>query len=105
MAWALLFVAAVLEIVWATALERSDGFTRPWPTVIGVTTAVLSFVMLTFALKTLPMGTAYAVWVGLGALGVAVVGIAALGESAAPARLACLALILIGVIGLKLLDG
>jgi quaternary ammonium compound-resistance protein SugE len=105
MAWFLLVLAAMLEIVWATALERSDGFTRFWPTVIGVTTAALSFVILTFALKTLPMGTAYAVWVGLGALGVAVAGIVALGESAAPARLACLALILLGVVGLKLLEG
>ncbi|GAA3005092.1 MULTISPECIES: multidrug efflux SMR transporter [Streptosporangium] len=105
MAWFLLVLAAMLEIVWATALERSDGFTRLWPTVVGVTTAALSFVILTFALKTLPMGTAYAVWVGLGALGVAVAGIVALGESAAPARLACLALILLGVIGLKLLEG
>ncbi|MEV6859544.1 multidrug efflux SMR transporter [Streptosporangium subroseum] len=105
MAWALLFLAAVLEIAWATALERSDGFARPWPTFVGVTAAALSFVMLTFALKTLPMGTAYAVWVGLGALGVAIAGIVVLGESAAPARLACLALILVGVIGLKLLDG
>jgi len=105
MAWVLLLAAAALEVVWATALERSDGFTRFWPAFAGVTAAVLSFVLLTFALRTLSMGTAYAVWVGLGALGVAVVGIAALGESAAPARLACLALILAGVIGLKLLDG
>ncbi|MEU3165273.1 multidrug efflux SMR transporter [Streptosporangium sp. NPDC006930] len=105
MAWVLLLTAAALEIVWATALERSDGFTRFWPAFFGVTAAVLSFVMLTFALRTLPLGTAYAVWVGLGALGVAAVGVVALGESAAPARLGCLALILVGVIGLKLLDG
>lgn len=105
MAWALLVAAAALEIVWATALERSDGFTRFWPAFVGVTAAVVSFVMLTFALRTLSMGTAYAVWVGLGTLGVAAVGIAALGESASPARLACLALILAGVVGLKLLDG
>ncbi|MFB9679961.1 DMT family transporter [Streptosporangium vulgare] len=105
MAWVLLVAAAALEIVWATALERSDGFTRFWPAFVGVTAAVVSFVMLTFALRTLSMGTAYAVWVGLGTLGVAAVGIAALGESASPARLACLALILAGVVGLKLLDG
>ncbi|GAA0836557.1 multidrug efflux SMR transporter [Streptosporangium amethystogenes subsp. fukuiense] len=105
MAWVLLLTAAALEIVWATALERSDGFTRFWPAFVGVTAAVLSFVMLTFALRTLPLGTAYAAWVGLGALGVAAVGIVALGESAAPARLGCLALVLAGVIGLKLLDG
>ncbi|GAA0402369.1 quaternary ammonium compound efflux SMR transporter SugE [Acrocarpospora corrugata] len=98
-------MAAMLEVVWATALERSAGFTRLWPTVIGVTAAALSFVLLTFALKTLPLGTGYAVWVGLGAVGVAVMGIVALGESAAPARLACLMLILVGVVGLKFLDG
>ncbi|MGC5011011.1 DMT family transporter [Streptosporangium sp. DT93] len=105
MAWILLVLAAMLEIVWATALERSDGFTRLWPAVIGVATAALSLVILTFVLRSLPMGTAYAVWVGLGALGVAVAGIVALGESAAPARLLCLALILVGVIGLRILDG
>ncbi|WP_352244396.1 multidrug efflux SMR transporter [Microtetraspora sp. NBRC 13810] len=101
----LLCAAATLEIVWAIALERSAGFTHFWPAVIGVTAAILSFVLLTFALKTLPVGTAYAVWVGLGALGVAAAGILALGESAAPARLGCLALILGGVVGLRLLDG
>ncbi|MEU4328234.1 DMT family transporter [Nonomuraea dietziae] len=105
MAWLLLVVAAGLELVWATALERSDGFTRPGPALLGVSAAALSLVLLTFALRSLPMGTAYAVWVGLGAVGVAVAGIVALGESAAPARLACLALIVLGVVGLRLLDG
>ncbi|SDL21948.1 DMT family transporter [Nonomuraea jiangxiensis] len=103
MAWLLLIGAALLEIVWATALERSDGFTRPWPSVLGVTAAALSFVLLSFALRQLPMGTAYAVWVGIGAVGVAAVGILVLGESVAPLRLACLGLILAGVIGLRLL--
>ncbi|GAA3651321.1 quaternary ammonium compound efflux SMR transporter SugE [Nonomuraea antimicrobica] len=103
MAWPLLIVAALLEIVWATALERSDGFTRLWPSVVGVAAAVLSFVLLSYALRTLPVGTAYAVWVGIGALGVAIVGILALGESASPLRLACLGLILAGVVGLRLL--
>ncbi|MFI6485750.1 DMT family transporter [Nonomuraea sp. NPDC050663] len=98
----MLLVAAGLEIVWATALERSNGFTRLWPTLIGVSSAALSFALLSFALKSLPVGTAYAVWVGVGALGVAAVGILALGESASPARLLCLALILAGVIGLRL---
>ncbi|GAA2362516.1 DMT family transporter [Nonomuraea africana] len=105
MAWVLLVLAAGLEIVWATALERSDGFSRPWPALLGVAAAALSLVLLTFALRSLPMGTAYAVWVGLGAVGVAAAGIVALGESASPARLACLALIVLGVIGLRLLDG
>lgn len=103
MAWLLLIAAALLEVVWATALERSAGFTRPWPTAVGLVTAATSFALLTFALKHLPLGTAYAVWVGLGAVGVAAVGILALGESASPARLACLALVLAGVVGLKAL--
>ncbi len=102
MSWLLLIGAALLEVVWATALERSEGFSRLWPTVIGITAAVVSFVMLTMAVRNLPLGTAYAVWVGLGAVGVALVGILALGESASPMRLACLALIVAGVVGLKL---
>jgi quaternary ammonium compound-resistance protein SugE len=105
MAWLLLIAAALLEIVWAVALDRSEGFTRPVPAAVGVIAAVLSFVLLAFALRTLPVGTAYAVWVGLGALGVALAGILVLGESASAARLACLFLILIGVVGLRLLEG
>ncbi|TQM82216.1 quaternary ammonium compound-resistance protein SugE [Saccharothrix saharensis] len=101
MAWVLLLGAALLEAVWATALGRSDGFTRPWPTVIGIAAAAASFVMLAIAMRDLPVGTAYAVWVGLGAVGVVLVGITA-GESASPPRLACLALIVLGVAGLKL---
>lgn len=104
MAWLLLVCAALLEIVWAVALDRSEGFTRPGPAALGITAAVLSFVLLTFALRALPLGTAYAVWVGLGTLGVALVGILALGESASAPRLTCLALILLGVAGLKLLE-
>ena len=101
MAWVLLLGAALLEAVWATALGRSDGFTRLWPTVVGVTSAVTSFVLLAIAMRDLPVGTAYAVWVGLGAVGVVLVGITA-GESASPLRLACLGLIVLGVVGLKL---
>ncbi|WP_433266339.1 DMT family transporter [Actinosynnema sp. CS-041913] len=103
MPWLLLIGAALLEVVWATALERSEGFTRRWPTVVGITAAVVSFVMLTMAVRDLPLGTAYAVWVGLGAVGVVLVGIFALGESASPLRLACLALIVAGVVGLKII--
>jgi quaternary ammonium compound-resistance protein SugE len=105
MPWILVIAAAALELVWATALKHSDGFTRLWPTLIGVPTCLLSVVILTIALRGLPVGTAYAVWVGLGSLGVAVVGIVALGESSSPLRLLCLALILVGVIGLKLVEG
>lgn len=104
MAWILLFAAALLEIVWAIALKQADGFTRFWPSAIGLVTAWVSFVLLTLALKRLPVGTAYAVWVGLGALGVALAGIVALGESASAARLGALGLILAGVVGLKLVE-
>ena len=105
MAWLLLLGAGLLEIVWAIALKQSEGFTRLWPSVIGLVTAWVSFLMLAQALKSLPVGTAYAIWVGIGAVGVAAVGIIALGESASPLRLGFLALILIGIIGLKLVEG
>ncbi|GAA2078328.1 DMT family transporter [Actinomadura alba] len=105
MAWILVLIAALLEIVWALALKVSDGFTKPWPSILGVTTAILSFVLLSLALRSLPVGTAYAIWVGLGALGVALAGIVALGESASTVRLACLTLILIGVVGLRATEG
>ncbi len=104
MAWVLLVVAGLLEIVWALALKQAQGFARPGPALLGIITAVVSFVMLSAALKSLPVGTAYAVWVGIGAAGVAVAGILVLGESASLARLGCVALILAGVIGLKLLE-
>ncbi|MCV9936515.1 quaternary ammonium compound efflux SMR transporter SugE [Boseaceae bacterium BT-24-1] len=104
MSWLLLAGAGLLEIVWAIALKQAGGFTRFWPSVIGIVSAIISFVMLSLALKQLPVGTAYAVWVGIGALGVALAGIVALGESASPMRLGLLALILIGVIGLKLVE-
>lgn len=102
MAWLLLIGAGLLEIVWATALARSDGFSRLWPTIVGVSGAIASFALLTIALRDLPVGTAYAVWVGLGAVGVALFGILALGEDTSAFRIACLALIVLGVAGLKL---
>jgi quaternary ammonium compound-resistance protein SugE len=105
MAWTILVGAGLLEIVWAIALKYTDGFTRFWPSVIGITAALASFVMLSSALESLPVGTAYAVWVGIGALGVALAGMVALGESASPLRLGFLALILVGIIGLKLVEG
>jgi quaternary ammonium compound-resistance protein SugE len=105
MAWLLLVAAGLLEIVWAIALKYADGFTRLWPSVLTVVAAALSFVLLSIAMRHLPVGTAYAVWVGVGALGVAAVGIAVLGESASPARLGCLLLVLTGIIGLKLVEG
>jgi quaternary ammonium compound-resistance protein SugE len=104
MAWLLLIGAGLLEIIWAIALKYTGGFTRLGPSIIGITAAVVSFIMLTLALKTLPVGTAYAVWVGIGALGVALAGIVVFGDSASPLRLSLLGLILIGIIGLKAID-
>lgn len=103
-AWFLLIAAGLLEVVWAIALKYTGGFTRFWPSAIGITAAAVSFIMLSMALKQLPVGTAYAVWVGIGALGVAIAGILALGESASPARLGLLSLILIGIVGLKIVE-
>ena len=105
MAWAVLVGAGLLEIVWAISLKYTDGFTRFWPSAIGIAAAVVSFVLLASALKSLPVGTAYAVWVGVGALGVAITGIIALGESASLLRVGFLALILVGTVGLKLVEG
>ena len=105
MAWIMLVGAGLLEVVWALALKQAGGFTRFWPSAIGIASAVVSFVMLSAALKTLPVGTAYAIWVGIGALGVALAGVLVLGESASPARLAGLVLILAGVVCLKLVEG
>ena len=105
MAWTVLVGAGLLEIVWAIALKHADGFTRFWPSAIGLAAAVVSFVLLSTALRSLPVGTAYAVWVGIGALGVAITGVIALGESASLLRVGLLALILIGIVGLKLVEG
>ena len=105
MAWTVLVGAGLLEIVWAIALKHADGFTRFWPSAVGLAAAVVSFVMLSTALRSLPVGTAYAVWVGIGALGVAITGIIALGESASLPRMGLLALILIGIVGLKIVEG
>lgn len=101
-AWVLLGSAGVLEIAFAFSMKASEGFTRLIPALLTVAIGVSSVVLLSLALRTLPMGTGYAVWTGIGAAGTAMVGIAVLGESAAPMRLLCIALILAGVIGLKL---
>jgi quaternary ammonium compound-resistance protein SugE len=105
MAWVLLGFAGLLEIAFAFAMKTSDGFTRLIPALITVATGLSSVVLLSFSLRSLPMGTGYAVWTGIGAAGTAIVGIALLGDSAAPIRLLCIALILGGVIGLKLVSG
>ncbi len=102
MAWLLLIIAGLCEIVWAIGLKYADGFTRLWPSVITVVAMLVSIVLLGYAMKSLPVGTSYAVWVGVGAVGTAILGIVLLGESASPGRLASLALIVAGIIGLKL---
>lgn len=105
MAWLILAAAGLLEVVWAVALKDADGFTRLWPSVLGLAAASLSLFMLSVALRSLPTATAYAVWVGIGIVGVALVGILALGEEASVARLGFLALILIGIGGLRVVEG
>ena len=105
LAWALLVVAGVLEIVWALGLKYSDGFTKPVPSVVVVVGAAASFWLLSLAMRVLPAGTAYAVWVGIGAAGTAVLGMVLLGEPATAGRLACIVLIVAGVLGLKWLSG
>lgn len=102
MAWGLLVAAGLFEIVWAMGLKYTEGFSRLWPSMGTVAGMILSFALLAQALKTLPMGTAYAIWTGIGAVGTALVGIVLLGESASLARLACIGLIAAGIIGLKM---
>jgi quaternary ammonium compound-resistance protein SugE len=102
MAWVLLFIAGLFEVGWAIGLKYTEGFTRLWPTVWTVTAMITSIVLLGIALRTLPVGTGYAVWVGIGAVGTAILGIILFGESREPLRIACLALIVAGVIGLRL---
>lgn len=101
-AWALLVVAGLFETVWAVALKQSEGFTRLWPSLATVAAMALSVALLGLAMRTLPVGTAYPAWTGIGAVGAVVLGVAWLGEPAGVGRLACIALILAGVIGLKL---
>lgn len=99
--WVLLVVAGFLETGWAVGLKYTEGFTRPIPTALTAASLVASMAMLGVAVKGLPIGTAYGVWVGIGALGVAILGIVLFGESASPARLLFLGLLLVSIIGLK----
>ena len=102
MAWIALVVAGVFEVAWAIGLKYTEGFTRTWPSVATLAAMFASIVLLAWAMKTLPVGTAYAVWTGIGAVGTVILGIVLFGESAAPMRLACVALIVAGIAGLKL---
>ena len=102
MAWILLFVAGVFEVVWAYYMKQSGGFTRLVPSVITVATMVVSFVLLSIAMRTLPLGTAYTVWTGIGAVGTFAVGVAVLGEPADAPRLIAAALIVCGLVLMRL---
>ncbi|BEP38499.1 quaternary ammonium compound efflux SMR transporter SugE (plasmid) [Variovorax sp. V59] len=102
MAWVLLVVAGLLEVGWAIGLKYTDGFTKPWPSIFTVAAMVISVVMLGIAMKSLPVGTSYAVWVGVGAVGTAILGIILFGEPATSGRLISLGLIVAGIVGLKL---
>jgi quaternary ammonium compound-resistance protein SugE len=101
MAWLYLFIAGLLEVGWAIGLKYTEGFTRLMPTVLTVAAMVLSIAMLGIALRTLPVGTAYAVWTGIGAVGTAMLGIYLFGDPATVMRLACIGLIVVGIVGLK----
>ena len=105
MAWALLGIAGVLEIAFALCMKSSEGFTRLMPALLTVATGLSSVFLLSLSLRSLPVGTGYAVWTGIGAAGTAILGMAVLGDSTAPLRILCIALILAGVIGLKLVSG
>jgi quaternary ammonium compound-resistance protein SugE len=104
MAWLMLVAAGLLEIVFALAMKSSGGFVRLVPSIITVVAGLCSVVLLSMSLRTLPVGTGYAVWTGIGAAGTALFGMVMLGDSAAPMRLLCILLILSGVIGLKLVS-
>jgi quaternary ammonium compound-resistance protein SugE len=104
-AWILLVTAGLLEIVWAMSMKASQGFTKPHFVSITLIAAALSFWLLGLSLRQLPVGTAYAVWTGIGAVGAAVLGIVFFGEALTLARIGCIALIVIGILGLKFLGG
>lgn len=102
MSWLVLVVAGLFEVGWAIGLKYTEGFTRLWPTLGTVLAMVISVALLGLAMKQLPVGTAYAIWVGVGAVGTVILGIILLGDSASPARLISVGLIIAGIIGLKL---
>ncbi len=101
MAWASLIIAGLFEIGWAIGLKYTDGFSKLWPTVWTAASMLVSLIFLEYALRTLPVGTAYAIWVGIGAVGTAILGMWLFNESRDLARIVCLLLIVAGVIGLK----
>ena len=102
MAWIILIIAGLLEVCWAIGLKYTEGFPRRWPSVGTVAAMTASVVLLGWAMRTLPVGTAYAVWTGIGAVGTVLLGIVLFGEPATVARLACVGLVVAGILGLKL---
>lgn len=103
MAWFFLFIAGICEVVWAIGLKASNGFTRPGATIFTIVMMLLSFVLLAQAMRTLPLGTAYTIWTGIGAVGTVLWGMYRLGEPQDLPRMLCIALIIIGIAGLKLM--
>lgn len=101
MAWLYLFIAGLFEAVWAVAMKQSDGFSRPWPTAVTLVAMLISIVLLGLAMRSLPVGPAYAVWTGIGVVGAFLAGIFLLGEAATPARLAAFGLIIGGIALMK----
>jgi quaternary ammonium compound-resistance protein SugE len=104
MPWLLLFIAGLFEIGWAIGLKYTEGFTRPLPTILTLASMVASVALLGLALKALPVGTAYAVWTGIGTVGTAILGMVLFGDPATALRLACIGLIVAGILGLKLVS-
>ena len=102
MAWTYLFIAGVFEVAWAVGLKYTEGFTRLWPTLGTAAALFVSMALLALALRTLPIGTAYAVWTGVGAVGTAIAGVVLFDEPADAARVVCITLIVAGIVGLKL---
>jgi len=102
MAWLILLAAGLFEVGWAVGLKYTDGFTRLWPTVGTIASMIVSLGLLGLALRTLPLGTAYAIWTGVGTIGTVILGIMLFGESAQLLRLACIGMIVMGIVGLKL---
>ncbi len=105
MAWVLLVIAGLFEVVWATAMKHSEGFTRPLESLVTIVAMLISFWLLSLAMRSLPLGTAYTVWTGIGAVGAFVIGIIAMGEPATPLRIVAAAMIVGGLVLMKLTSG
>lgn len=103
MSWLILGIAGLFEVGWAVGLKYTDGFTRLWPSILTVTAMAVSMLLLSLAMRHLPVGTAYAVWTGIGAVGTVLLGIVLFGEPVTAVRLGCVALIVCGILGLKFL--